>query len=235
MKKTRTLILSLATVLLLTLGASSASAAFDTTVILTNQNGAVPGSGPYVQVDIHIASTTSATLTYTALSNGGFEYLMGANGSVGANINTNGGSFTAIATGTSYATASGASGFHTGSFTHIGTGNEDGFGSYNLSIDSFDGYTNAWQQVVVTLTGTGTNWTNLASLLTPVSGGAGTSALAAHVFGCTLSGGVCNSGEPVSSTGYVATPEPKLLTALALGMIGLAFFQARRKRSISNN
>src|SRR5262245_44134627 len=56
---------------------------------LTGGNSDAIGNfpGPYQTVDVHLNSSTSATVTFTSLTNSGNIYLMGANGAAALNVN----------------------------------------------------------------------------------------------------------------------------------------------------
>src|SRR6266849_5158783 len=76
-----------ATLLLLTLGASSALAD-STTLTLGTPNSALSGfTGPFATVGINRTSTTTADVTFTSLTNGGYLYLMGDGESADLNVN----------------------------------------------------------------------------------------------------------------------------------------------------
>src|SRR5215471_13755849 len=97
-------------------------------------NSAISGfTGPYVHVVVDRTTTTTATVTFTSLTNSGNIYLMGDGGSVGLNVV---GSGTFTVTGSNSGT-----GFTPGPYSGGGAGNEDGFGVFNLTVNSFDGFT----------------------------------------------------------------------------------------------
>jgi hypothetical protein len=232
MKNGRRLIFTLATILLLTLGASGALA--DSQSFYLTQLSAPGGfTGPYVQVTVTWDSSTpnQATLTYSGLNNGTQGFLLIDGGSAGANFNG------AVSLNSASATQVAGGGFAAWSLAGTGSGNEDGFGSFNFQINSFDGYDHAAQSITFTVTKTSGSWTSLANVLSPNTQQGND--LAAHVAVCTLVAGNCSQGEGAVTTLYasvaVPTPEPKLLTALAVAMVGLAFFQARRRKTITNN
>src|SRR5215469_14274661 len=114
----------------LALGASVAKADLVFSLGTGNSGLTPPYSGPFVSVDVHLVDSTHATITFTSLTNSGNIYLMGDGGTVGINVDAS--SFTlGTVTGTNAGT-----GFSPGPFTQS-SGNEDGFGSFNLSINSF--------------------------------------------------------------------------------------------------
>ena len=115
-------------------------------------------SGPYVQVDVELISG-GATITFDALTNGGNTYDLLDGGSAAVNVN---GPFTlADISGTHL-------GSHTPFYTNGGAGNEDGFGSFNLTINSFDGWASRSSEIVLRLDGT---WASADDVLTDNASG----------------------------------------------------------------
>lgn len=197
-------------------------AAADTTFDLTTGNSAISGfTGPYASVDVHLVNSTTATVTFTSLTSGGNIYLMGDGGTVALNVNAS--TFTATATG-----SNGGTGFTPGPYTpNVGAGQaEDGFGKFNFTVDSFDGFTHSSDTVVVTLTDTSGVWGNSNDVLTPNNGG---SLAGAHIF---VTSSPADASNGALATGFAANgsqlPEPTSLTLGLIGLFGLGFTRIRR-------
>src|SRR5215469_8194215 len=128
---------------------------------LNQGNSSISGfTGPYATVMINLTSSTTATITFTSLTNSGNIYLMGDGGSVAVNVNASSWTLGTI-TGSNAGT-----GFTPGPYSDGGAGNEDGFGSFNQTIDTFDGYTHSSDTVSFMLTNTSGTWSSAANVLT---------------------------------------------------------------------
>jgi hypothetical protein len=196
MKQKRTT-LAVAFLLLLTMGAPSASA--DILTYTLTQGNASPGlaccTGPYAQVDVNRTSTTTATITFTSLTNGGYIYLLGASGTADLNVN---GSYTLGPVTESNS----ISGF-TPSWKDNKPGNVSAFGTFNLSLNNDGGFTDSATSISFTLTDTSGTWTSAAGVLTPNPDG---QIAAVHGFACA---------EPGCSTSTTATAAPKASSGAA--------------------
>jgi hypothetical protein len=180
--------------------------------------------GPYATVLVDRTSTSTATITFTSLTatfNGDpIIYLMGDGGTAAVNVN---GSFTlGSITGNN-----GGTGFTPGPYSQGPAGNSDGFGSFNLQIDSFDGYTHSSDTVSFDLTGG--NWANAGSVLTANNDGF---LAAAHIFPASFPADA-NVDTFTGQTGFAANgggtvPDGGATAALlGLGLAGLAGIRAR--------
>jgi hypothetical protein len=178
--------------------------------------------GPYADVLVDRTSLTSALITFTSLSNGSNTYLFGDGGSAGVNVNAASwlvGSISGSNAGT---------GFTPGAFSDAGSGNQDGFGSFNQKIDTFDGYTHSANILSFILTNTSGTWASAADVLTPNGSG---NVASAHIFvGDCADASLCDAGTGALATGYATVPEPG--TGLLLGM-GLTALAVRGRRASS--
>jgi hypothetical protein len=195
-------------------GSSGGARADTIDYILGIPNSGLSGSpGPYGTVEVNLTSSTTATITFTADS--GFGLIDG--GSAGVNVNATSFSFSGL-TGTPAGNAS---------LTNGGSGNEDGFGSFNQTFDNKAGSASALTSLSFTLTDNSGTWASAANVL--VNNAAGFLA-AAHfnVLGSNCGGSPC--------TGFAANgvPGPTLggglpgLVAACVVLVGLA--RRRRQR-----
>lgn len=211
--------------LLLALGASSASADIFSFTLDTG-NPAISGyTGPYASVDVNLINSTLATVTFTSLLNNGNIFLFGGNGAVAVNVNSTSWSLSNI-TGLNTGT-----GFTPGIFSDGGAGNENGFGSFNQTINSFDGYTHSSSSISFNLIDLAGSWANALDVLALNANGA---YAAAHIF---VTSSPANAANGALATGFAAgsgglppseLPEPGALGLLGLGLASLAAIRRRR-------
>jgi hypothetical protein len=200
-------------------------------------NGAIspPFTGPYALVIVDRTSTTTADVLF--LSNTAAGYWFGDGGSVAVNTN-----------GDTTVSSIAAAGCRTGTcatFVDGGAGNEDGFGSFNVTINATGGGgLTGWQgvasQISFTLTLTSGTWASAGSVLT-LNDAPGTPdyLAAAHIFV-----GAANAAEAITtgfaaSTGVttdqrcincVSTPDGGMtMSLLGIAMAGLGVVARRRK------
>ena len=191
------------------------------TSLLNNGNPAISGfQGPYGTVTITLVNNTTATVTFTSNTVAGNIYLFGAAQAIDLNVNAT--TFTVgPVTGTNAGT-----GFTPGPLTaHIGSQNVDGLGTFNLTIDSFDGFTHTSDTVTFTLTDVSGTWASAANVITNNSSGFDA---AAHIFVTTSPANASNSA---LATGFAGegpqTNVPDggttvMLLGAALGALGMA-------------
>ena len=205
---------------------ASADTAFST---IGNANTAIAGfAGPYATVEIDLTSSTTATITFTSDVKNGFIFLMGDGGSVALNVNAT--TFTA----TNITGSNSGTGFTPGPYSVASAGNEDGFGSFNLKINSFDWFTHSSDTISFTLTNTSGTWASATDVL--IANADGFDA-AIHAFVTTFP---ANAANGAIATGFAAetagsfesTPppgtEPSSLAILGSGLVGLGSLVRRR-------
>jgi hypothetical protein len=213
--------------LLLVSAVSALSFAFGSSVrgdviscTLDEGNSTLTGTstGPYGTVTIDLTSSTTATITFTA--DPGFLFL--SNGAVAFEPNAS------AFSGTFSATV--LPGFSGPSLTFDPNQNEDGFGSFAVTFDEFDGFQYALSSFTTDITNQSGTWADASDVLTPNGGG---NVVAAHI-------GICNtnpcedaaSGGSFLATGYATSgptqaPEPSSLSMLGIGVLGLLGFARR--------
>jgi hypothetical protein len=228
----------LALALVLTLGAGRAFAdQFDSfTYDLTTTNLGTPANQDYVQVAINLDITTQvATITFDSEVVGGLTYLMHSQGAAAVNIN---------ATTWTVGSISGSNSFgppvfnsSVGPLSNGGSGNEDGYGSFNQTITSGDGFKASETEIVFTVTrntgGPSGGWAHATDVLTAN----GSSQIAAAQVG--RYDGI--SHDFTGLTGYAGdakthgielqsvTPEPSSMAIAALGALGFLGYGLRRR------
>jgi hypothetical protein len=198
----------------------------DTMYTLTVGNGALTQggfTGPYGTATVHLVDATHATVTFNALTqtigSNTYQYLFGDGSSVAVNVNATSWTLTSI-TGSNSGT-----GFTPGPYSDGGSGNVDGFGVLNQTVNSFDGYTHTSTTITLSLTNTSGTWGSSASVLTTNAQGAH---IAAHIFVTSFPANASNSAFATgfaADKGAVNVPDggaTVMLLGVALGALGMA-------------
>ena len=189
-----------------------------TTYSLGAGNSAISGyPAPYGSATVTLLTGNIAMITFTAAQTGAFQYLFGDGGSAAVNVN---GAFTLGAiTGTQLP------GFGPTTYSNGGAGNVDGWGHFNLTINSSQGYTDASNSITFALTKTSGTWSSDANVLTANANG---SLVAAHIFVAAFPANVKQGALATgfaSNGGAVNTPDggtTVMLLGAALGVLGMA-------------
>ncbi len=209
----------IAAVLIAIVGVGLQQAKADTVYSISVGNAAISGfPGPYATATVHLVDPTHATITFVSLTNSGNIYLFGDGGSVDVNVNATSWTLSGI-TGSNAGT-----GFTPGPYSDGGSGNIDGFGVLNQTINSFDGFTHSSDTISFTLTNTGGTWASSATVLKANSNGV---FVAAHIFVTAFPANTSNSA---LATGFAANggsfvPDggtTVMLLGVALGAVGMA-------------
>jgi hypothetical protein len=189
--------------------------------------------GPYATVTINRTSSTAATITFTSLISPDSSniYLMSDGGTVGVNVNA--ATFTVgVPTLTN-----GGTGF-TPLYKDNTPGNEDGFGSFNVSLNSKNGFPDASDSVQFTVTDTSGTWNSVSDVLKPNGTGGSGYVAAAHIF---ITSNPANQNNGAIDTGYAAgdggstfsgndNPPTVPLPSIAWAGLGLMGLVALRRR-----
>jgi hypothetical protein len=195
--------------------AFSQNAKADFVSTLNVGNDALNGfSGPFGTVDVSLSGQI-ATITFTA--GAGYVFLDGSSAAVQVNAS----SFTSAIVNDS-------------EFKQFSSGQVDGFGTFNLTIDNNDGFGSPVSLISFSVTNTsGTPWASAADVLgfsgPPVGNAGGPFDAAAHVAPLSAEGSV--TGFAGEGPGGHVPDAGATATLLGLGLAGMAGIRARFGRN----
>lgn len=194
-----------------------------TDIAITVANTGLSGFvGPFATLHIDLTSTTTANVSFTSQTKGGYIYLLG--GQAAADLNVNG-SYTLGPVVESNA----ISGFGANFDANV-PGNVSSFGKFDLSLNNVDGFHDTATSISFTLTDTGAPWATAAGVLTPDNAGyvAAVRAFACVQPGCSTTSGAVLSGFAANGD---APPdsirEPATLALLGTALVGFSVITRR--------
>ena len=217
----------LALVAALVLGATSAYADTITYTLTTGNSGISGTPGPYGTVLVNRTDSTHATIAFSADTG----FVLMAQGIAAVNVNAT--TFTSAIT-----LLVDFVGFTFPTISNGGSATEDGFGTFNFTLDASDGFPSGLIGLDFSIQNTSGTWASAANVLTPNALG---NSVAAHIGVCgnagdTAASTTCVASNGAFSTGYATNgtptnpiPEPATLWLLGSGLSVLSGVGLRRR------
>lgn len=185
-----------------------------------------PYPGPYGSLSVNRTSTTTATITFTSLSNGTNLYYAIDGSSVG--VNTNGDATISNITGNSLNQNCPAS----GCYTAVTNQNVSDFGIFSDVVNAFDGFADRSTTISFDLTGVGTNWMQASQVLANNAQGYLAEmhiAVCSTLTNCTSAAVTGFAGNGPGGRSVDPVPEPASLAMLGSALLGLVFMARNRR------
>jgi hypothetical protein len=193
---------------------------------LNDPNDAVaPFQGPYGSVKVDLTDSTHATITLTALNNGGEFYLFGGQDMLGLNVNGTLSAGSLI----SWSRPDGSTD-HAPTILINQSQNEDGFGSFiGAAVSAFDGAGSALNSVAFSITKQSGSWATVDAVLTPNSDSNHLTAGHVYVYDTSSYGTARATGYAADGDGPVAAPAPSSFALLVMAAPSLCGLLAVRR------
>ena len=224
MTRSKILVAAAASALALTFG----TAALAVTVYPLDTLNISGYPAPYGSVTVDLLNATTANITFASTTTGGFKYFFIDGSSAAVNVN-------ATTWTLSNLTGNG------GALSDGGSGVVDGWGTFNQTINQFDGFGQPSTTISFTLTDTSGTWASSDVVL--IDNAAGNLA-AAHIAVCDLAANpTCNSDIGAVATGFATNgegsggpggfiPEPATWAMMIIGFGGVGALMRRRRRGM---